>query len=161
MDAHLREYAGAGRSIAFAVLLTAVALASGACVTQPADGEPGAAQTQGVGTATDAPTGIPLVLETPSPISTTDVVPAVEASPTVESTPKTSPTAKPTPPPTKRPTAAPTANDPYAAAKAAGATAICADGTWSYSAHRSGTCSGHGGVHWWTGNVGAAGPGGH
>jgi hypothetical protein len=31
----------------------------------------------------------------------------------------------------------------------------------SYSKNRSGTCSGHGGVHWWTGNVGAAGPGAH
>lgn len=51
--------------------------------------------------------------------------------------------------------------DPKAAAKAAGATAICADGTWSFSAHRSGTCSRHGGVHWWTGNLGPAGPGGH
>lgn len=50
---------------------------------------------------------------------------------------------------------------PYAAAKAAGATAVCADGTLSFSAHRSGTCSGHGGVHWWTGNVGPAGPGAH
>ena len=44
---------------------------------------------------------------------------------------------------------------------AAGATAVCADGSWSFSAHRSGTCSHHGGVHWWTGNLGAAGPGGH
>src|SRR5213596_3283176 len=38
--------------------------------------------------------------------------------------------------------------DPYAAAKAAGASAVCADGTWSYSKTRSGTCSHHGGVHW-------------
>lgn len=50
---------------------------------------------------------------------------------------------------------------PYAAATAAGASAVCADGTWSYSKHRSGTCSSHGGVHWWTGNLGAAGPGAH
>jgi serine/threonine-protein kinase len=51
--------------------------------------------------------------------------------------------------------------DPYAAAKSAGASAVCADGSWSFSKHRSGTCSGHGGVHWWTGNLGAAGPGAH
>ena len=31
----------------------------------------------------------------------------------------------------------------------AGATAICKDGTYSYSQHRSGTCSGHGGVRSW------------
>ena len=50
---------------------------------------------------------------------------------------------------------------PYPAARSAGASAVCADGTWSYSKHRSGTCSSHGGVHWWTGNLGPAGPGGH
>ncbi|MFI5608852.1 DUF3761 domain-containing protein [Amycolatopsis sp. NPDC051903] len=30
-----------------------------------------------------------------------------------------------------------------------GATAICKDGSYSYSQHRSGTCSGHGGVKTW------------
>ena len=58
------------------------------------------------------------------------------------------------------PVVKPPAN-PYAAATAAGASAVCADGTWSYSQHRSGTCSSHGGVHWWTGNLGAARPGAH
>jgi uncharacterized protein DUF3761 len=33
-----------------------------------------------------------------------------------------------------------------AAAQPAGATAKCKDGTWSFSQHHSGTCSGHGGV---------------
>jgi serine/threonine-protein kinase len=45
------------------------------------------------------------------------------------------PTAAPVPPPTA---------DPLA-----GVTAICKDGTYSYSAHRSGTCSHHGGVSQW------------
>jgi hypothetical protein len=71
------------------------------------------------------------------------------------------PTALPTQPPTAAPTPEPVATDPYADAKAAGATAVCADRTWSFSKTRSGTCSGHGGVHWWTGNVGAPGPGAH
>lgn len=31
----------------------------------------------------------------------------------------------------------------------AGATAQCKDGSYSYSRHRSGTCSGHGGVRTW------------
>lgn len=35
---------------------------------------------------------------------------------------------------------------PVAGARPAGATAQCNDGTWSSSRHRSGTCSGHGGV---------------
>lgn len=34
----------------------------------------------------------------------------------------------------------------------AGATALCRDGTYSFSAHRSGTCSHHGGVARWLGN---------
>jgi Protein of unknown function (DUF3761) len=33
-----------------------------------------------------------------------------------------------------------------AASQPSGATAKCKDGTWSFSQHRSGTCSGHGGV---------------
>lgn len=69
------------------------------------------------------------------------------------------PAPNPTPSTTASPTPAPIAGDPAAAAKAAGASAICNDGIWSYSMSRSGTCSGHGGVYWWTGNVGAAGPG--
>ena len=63
--------------------------------------------------------------------------------------------------PTKAPTAVPipvTSGFNHAAAKAAGATAICRDGSWSYSAHRGGACSHHRGVIWWTGNVGPAGP---
>ncbi len=30
-----------------------------------------------------------------------------------------------------------------------GATAVCRDGTYSFSTHHSGTCSGHGGVDHW------------
>src|SRR6476659_412742 len=36
-----------------------------------------------------------------------------------------------------------------AAAAPPGATALCRDGTYSYSKHRSGTCSHHGGVKRW------------
>jgi hypothetical protein len=41
----------------------------------------------------------------------------------------------------ERPVQAPTAP--------AGATAKCKDGSYSFSQHRSGTCSGHGGVAQW------------
>src|SRR5213593_1430237 len=51
--------------------------------------------------------------------------------------------------------------DPYAAAKAPGRSPVRADGPWSNSKPRCGTCSHHGGVHWWTGNLGPAGPGAH
>jgi hypothetical protein len=91
------------------------------------------------------------------PIPAAATPPASTHVPTVpEATP---PVDLATEPPTA--TEAPAPTDPYAAAKAAGATAVCADGSWSNSKTRSGTCSGRGGVHWWTGNVGAEGPGDH
>ncbi|HAU39994.1 MAG: hypothetical protein UV80_C0006G0036 [Candidatus Peregrinibacteria bacterium GW2011_GWF2_43_17] len=37
----------------------------------------------------------------------------------------------------------------YADSVPSGATAICEDGTYSFSQHRQGTCSGHGGVDKW------------
>ena len=41
-------------------------------------------------------------------------------------------------------------HDPNSSATApAGATAQCEDGTYSFSTHQSGTCSGHGGVSRW------------
>ncbi len=55
--------------------------------------------------------------------------------------------------------AAPLSAQAVAAATEAGATAVCNDGTWSYSQTRSGTCSSHAGVYWWTGNLGPPGPG--
>jgi hypothetical protein len=75
------------------------------------------------------------------------------ASPTTPA-PTAAPTAAPTvaavtePPVATQPvTPEPAPTDPYAGAKAAGATAVCADGTLSFSPSRSGTCSKHGGVH--------------
>jgi hypothetical protein len=93
--------------------------------------------------------------------ATSPVTAAVVASPAPVHVIKPSPVAKPKPKPVAKSVAKPKVVVPYAAATAAGASAVCADGTWSYSAHRSGTCSSHGGVHWWTGNLGAAGPGAH
>ncbi len=145
-----------------AVLLLSVTVA--ACSTAAAPGSH--MQTQGnpapTSTAPVVPSGLPATTVAPLPPV---VTPALTPKPAIKRTP--SPTARPTPRPTPQPTPAPTlkpiptANDPYAAATAAGATAVCADRTWSYSQHRSGTCSRHGGVHWWTGNLGPAGPGGH
>ncbi|HEY4869615.1 MAG TPA: DUF3761 domain-containing protein [Candidatus Dormibacteraeota bacterium] len=88
------------------------------------------------------------------------------ASDTSTSTPTDVFSSAPAAAPTSAPTQAPAAVAPpvtsgfdHNAAQAAGASAICNDGTWSYSAHRSGTCSHHGGVNWWTGNLGPPGPG--
>jgi hypothetical protein len=86
--------------------------------------------------------------------------PAATATP-APTDPLSEPAATPNPATPKPVAPKPTPTDAEAAAKAAGATAICADTTWSSSATRSGACSQHGGVHWWTGNVGAAGPGAH
>ena len=89
-------------------------------------------------------------VETPASIVVVSPIPTHAVKPTPKPTPKRKPTPKPV-----------VVANPYAAAKAAGATAVCADGSWSFSQNRSGTCSHHGGVHWWTGNLGAPGPGGH
>jgi hypothetical protein len=58
--------------------------------------------------------------------------------------------AAPAPPPAAAPQPA---ADPYAALRAQGISAICKDGTYSYSKTRSGTCSHHGGVAAWTGLI--------
>lgn len=75
------------------------------------------------------------------------------------------PTATPTPTPTSTPTSTPTAAPPVQAPqptshadyladlRARGVSAICNDGTLSYSRTRSGTCSHHNGVREWTGLI--------
>jgi hypothetical protein len=93
---------------------------------------------------------------------------SVTSTPTVTLTPTNTPT--PTPQPTiqiyYQPSPTPTSglsNDnsytnvdgnqvhspAYSNTVPAGATAICRDGAYSFSQHRSGTCSGHGGVAQW------------
>jgi serine/threonine-protein kinase len=93
----------------------------------------------------------------PAPSASPSPSPLASPSPSPSPTPPTPPVAVATAAPA--PVVAPPPQSPYAAATAAGASAVCADGTWSYSKTRSGTCSSHGGVHWWTGNLGPAGPG--
>jgi hypothetical protein len=98
--------------------------------------------------------------ETPTPSS----VPATSEAPVVATTPAAPKTAAPE---TKAPkTTAPAAPAPTGCGadyyrnsdgncvhrpgdNPSGATALCKDGTYSYSQHRSGTCSGHGGVRSW------------
>jgi outer membrane biosynthesis protein TonB len=160
----LKRTSSWGRSVPFALILMTVGLASGACVTQPGAGQqPGNDASQVTTTPTPAQTAVPLVIETPSPTPAVDVTPTLKSTPrpTVELTAAPKPTAKPTPIATPAPTKPPPTVDPTAAAKAAGASAICADRSWSFSKNRSGTCSKHGGVHWWTGNLGPPGPGAH
>lgn len=69
--------------------------------------------------------------------------PAATPAPTATSHPSApAPSARPI----SAPQAAPSASNP---AGPNGATAMCSDGTYSHSAHRSGTCSHHGGVKTW------------
>jgi hypothetical protein len=84
------------------------------------------------------------------------------ASPTItQTTPSPSPSPSPTPTPILTPTVAPPAQAPpqtsradyLAELRAEGVSAICNDGTFSYSRNRSGTCSHHGGVREWTGLI--------
>src|SRR6516165_9521717 len=49
------------------------------------------------------------------------------------------------------------ASAPASSTPPPGATALCRDGTYSFSRHRSGTCSHHGGVARWLTGVGGAG----
>ena len=95
---------------------------------------------------------------------------AVSPSPTVQPTPTATPapTVSPTPKPTPQPTIAPVQTQISAPcgtyinsaghrvprpcdydSAPSGATAKCADGTYSYSESRRGTCSHHGGVAKW------------
>lgn len=63
-----------------------------------------------------------------------------------QSAPRQVPQSAPRQAPQAAPRQAPTASTTQAPA---GATAQCRDGTYSFSAHRSGTCSRHGGVATW------------
>jgi hypothetical protein len=82
-----------------------------------------------------------------------------------ETSPTTPPKADPkvpgvTPPPVAPPASA-QPDDPYPEALLAGASAVCEDGTWSFERTLGQVCVHHGGVRWWTGNIGSRGPGQH
>jgi len=128
---------GVRARLVLAAVICGIALATAACSEAQAVPPP-ATLTTATTLATSTPTASPTPTEAPIPAQ----APAIVQAPVA---------AQPPPP----------SIDPYAAATAAGASAVCTDLTWSYSKHRSGTCSSHGGVHWWTGNLGAAGPGAH
>ena len=117
----------------------------------------------------------PKLVTTPLPVVIQRVSPTPSASPTLSPRPTPTHSLKPTfiftPAPTYKPTPAPTSapvsqglsNDntyvnsagntvhspAYSNTVPAGATAVCGDGTYSFSQSRSGTCSHHGGVSEW------------
>lgn len=77
-----------------------------------------------------------------SPTQTITAIPLILKSPTITITPTKIPTIVPTIKPTKT-------SKGQGQEYPAGVTAICKDGTYSYSQAASGTCSHHGGVKKW------------
>ncbi len=108
-----------------------------------------------------APTPTATAIPTPTLAATATLTPTRTATPTTIPTkvPTKVPTRRPTLPPAARPllptaTRAPIVQPTTAAPQVpAGATAICVDGTYSFSQHRRGTCSHHGGVRTWLANL--------
>jgi hypothetical protein len=144
-------------AVGFLLLLAGI----NSAIQQPASKT--AAQGVGLALTSSSPSAAVETVASPSVVAHTPS-PSPVASPTAPPSPSAPATSAPAPAPPPAPAPAPApapVQNPYAAATAAGASAVCADGTWSFSKTRSGTCSHHGGVHWWTGNLGSAGPGAH
>lgn len=124
-------------------------------------GQPSQSEVKGLNTVvTTAPTSIQEIA-TPTPLPTDTPTPIYTATPTPKKI-YIAPTSKPTPIPAAT-TQSGLSNDNYYTNSAgnevhspaysnsvpAGATAICGDGTYSFSQSRRGTCSHHGGVDMW------------
>ncbi len=99
-------------------------------------------------TATATITNTPTITETPTITMTPTVTETPTRTSTSTATPTVTKTATGTPAPTS--TRLPTATESYISpGSSSGATALCNDGTLSYSATHQGTCSHHGGVAVW------------
>lgn len=157
-----------------ASVLTGLVVGAGALAgCQTPDPVPGISATPSLAVVPSSPSSSSPPPSSPDPSSSSPSV----AQPTIETAvrpapaatqqapapaPKLSPSAAPAP---KKPTTANNSSCPagsyrnsngvcvqspvQAPAPPAGATAKCKDGSYSFSQHRSGTCSGHGGVAQW------------
>ncbi|MEK7605785.1 MAG: DUF3761 domain-containing protein [Patescibacteria group bacterium] len=124
-------------------------------------GQPSQSEVKGLNTVvTSVPTAVQEIV-TPTPLPTNTPTPFPTATPTPKKI-YVAPTSTPTPIPAAT-TQSGLSNDNYYTNSAgnevhspaysnsvpAGATAICGDGTYSFSQSRRGTCSHHGGVSQW------------
>jgi hypothetical protein len=113
-------------------------------------------------TSTSTTTTVATTTTTTAATSTTTTAPVATAAPAPAPQPVQNTPAQPAPVHAPAPAPAACGSDSYvnvdgncvhrpqqAPAAPAGATARCHDGTYSFSQHRSGTCSGHGGVAAW------------
>jgi hypothetical protein len=108
-------------------------------------------------TATPTMTLTPTTTLTPTITSTPTITdtPTITSTPTASSMPSGTNTStitftpSATFPPTRTRTLIPTVTQPPVINPLQGVTAICMDGSYSYSQHRQGTCSHHGGVKQW------------
>jgi hypothetical protein len=151
---------GAGGALVVAVLAGAhgkspASPSSGPATSSPAPAQRAATPATPVIVPSPAPSPSPAVFVVPTPT----VVPAASPSVTVRpsSAPKTTAA-----PPASAPAPASCGGDYYrnvdgdcihrpvsSSTAPAGATAECRDGSYSFSQHHQGTCSGHGGVAEW------------
>jgi hypothetical protein len=158
----LGGYVVAGWVLLFGVVLVA-ASAAPPVPTTVAQADPAPALTVASPAAAPPPVAAPVVaVAAPAPVVAPPAVPAVAPAST---TPRpVAPRTSHVKPAATRASAPPASSgssggDTYtnvdgnqverpvaAASQPAGATAKCKDGTWSFSQHHSGTCSGHGGV---------------
>jgi hypothetical protein len=100
------------------------------------------------GTLTPTITNTPTITETPTQTSTSTITltPTRTSTSTLTGTVTGTPSRTPAPTSTRRPTAT---KSYFSPGPGSGATALCKDGTYSYSAIHQGTCSRHGGVAVW------------
>jgi hypothetical protein len=129
----------ASTAYGFAALMVAGGIAGAAGGGNATNPSPPLTQATATARPVESATADTQLVPTPAPT----VTPAPTPVPTPVPTPRPTPApARPAPteaPAAPAPVQVPPPSDPYAAATAAGASAVCADGSYSFSAHRSGT----------------------
>ncbi len=150
------------RNLTIAAIVGAFVIGASSLLSSPTE----STEVKGLNTnITAVPTSSVQEISTPTPLPTNTPTPTATPRPTSTPTPKViykSPTSTPTPIPAATTNSGLSNNNYYTNSAGnevhspaysngvpAGATAICGDGTYSFSQSRRGTCSHHGGVSQW------------